>query len=120
MKLGAAIQKLATSLLGTIALATAVQVKAMPVQTEAGACSAVKARIAAKRHFPISAVAFCDIIPLSESPRGYYVLALHSKRQCDGICSTNMGWFAINERTGRVFEFNVGDWKLGPPVSGRR
>src|SRR3954471_24622166 len=78
---------------------------AAQVRTEKAACDRVKTRIAAIRHFPVSAVAFCDPIRAADSPKGYYVLALHSNRRCDGICSTNMGWFAVQKETGRVFEW---------------
>ena len=80
----------------------------------------VKARVSAKREFSISAIAFCDIIPEASSPMNYYVLALHSRRDCDGICSTNMGWFAVEKATGRVFNWDVAEWKLGPPIEVHR
>jgi hypothetical protein len=101
-------------------LLTAGQGNAAPVKTAKAACDVVKAQVSASRHFPISAVAFCDIIPERESPRAYYVLALHSRRNCEGICSTNMGWFAVQKPTGRVFEWDVAEEKLGPSVKVRR
>jgi hypothetical protein len=118
MERRAGLQMLTMLLLGASALPAAAPVQAAPVKTKTEACSAVKVRVAADRHFPVSAVAFCDTISLSDSPPGYYVLALHSRRQCAGICSTNMGWFAIDEKTGRVFNFDVGEWKVGSPVGG--
>jgi hypothetical protein len=86
-----------------------------PVKTSKGACAVAKARVSAERHFPISVVAFCDQVDPAQSPKGYYVLALHGKRSnCRGNCgSTNMGWFAIRKADGRVFEWNVSDWKIG-------
>src|SRR4051794_11583251 len=89
---------------------------AAPVRNEKAACDRVKTRIAAIRHFPVSAVAFCDPIRAADGPKGYYVLALHSNRRCDGICSTNMGWFAVQKETGRVFEWDVAQMKLGRPM----
>jgi hypothetical protein len=86
------------------------------VKTAEAACDAVKARVSASRHFPTSIIAFCDTISERDSPKNLYVLALHSKRECDGICSTNMGWFAVQKTTGRVFEWNVAEWKLGSLV----
>jgi hypothetical protein len=80
------------------------------------ACEIVKAQVSASRHFPISVIAFCDIIPARSSPKAYYVLALHSRRQCEGICSTNMGWFAVQKLTGRVFEWDMAEEKPGPRV----
>lgn len=92
---------------------------AAPVRTEKAACDRVKTRISAVRHIPLSVVAFCDGIGAADSPEGFYVLALHSNRRCDGICSTNMGWFAVQKETGRVFEWDVAEMKLGRPVGPR-
>jgi hypothetical protein len=64
-------------------------------------------------HISPSTIAFCDH---ADSPPGYYVLALHSNRHCEGICSTNMGWFAVQKASGRIFEWDVGEQKLGSPI----
>ena len=93
---------------------------AAPINTESAACERVKARVSAVMRFPVSIVAFCDIIAPADSPKGYYVLALHSNRKCNGICSTNMGWFAVQKATGRVFEWDVGEDKLGRPIKAHR
>jgi hypothetical protein len=86
------------------------------VRSEDAACEAVKARVEAIRDFPVRAIAYCDIIPPESSSPDFYILALHSNRVCEGICSTNMGWFAIHKATGRIYEWHVGESKLGPPV----
>ena len=108
--------KISVPLLAASLLQWPPPVGAAPVATEKTACDLTKARVAARGHFPVSVIAFCDIIGAEDSPRGYYVLALHSTRKCDGICSTNMGWFAIQKSTGRVFEFDLEEWKPGPLV----
>lgn len=90
------------------------------VKTANAACQAVKTQVSAARHFPVSAIAFCDIIREQDSPKAYYVLALHSTRQCEGICSTHMGWFAVQKSTGRVFEWDEAEEKLGASVKARR
>ena len=115
MTLGRAITcaKLVAFVLTTIALSASPAV-ATPVKTEKAACALVKASVSASRHFPISTIAFCD---MATNPRGYYVLALHSSRRCDGFCSTNMGWFAVRKATGRVYEWNVADDNLGQTIS---
>ena len=87
------------------------------MKTANAACHLVKVRVSVSRHFPISAIAFCDIIPESDSPKGYYILALHSTRRCKGICSTHMGWFSVQKATGGVFEWDVVEEKLGLPVN---
>lgn len=93
---------------------------AAPARTAKAACERVKTRVAAVEHFRTSIVAFCDTVAAADSPRGFYVLALHSNRHCDGICSTNMGWFAVEKRTDRVFEWDVAEMKLGQPVGSYR
>ena len=90
------------------------------MKNASAACELVKTRASAQGHFPKSEIAFCDIIPARSSPEGFYVLALHSKRVCEGICSSNMGWFAVQKATGRVFEWNMADEKLGPPITSAR
>ena len=107
-------------MLMAVALTIAAQAAPHPVRTERAACELVKARVVAVRLFPLSRIGFCDVIPRESSPRRFYVLALHSNRQCDGICSTNMGWFAVHRATGRVFEWDVAEDRLGPPISARR
>jgi|SRR5579859_3253953 len=93
-------------------------VNAAPAKTTKGACALAKSLVAAKGHFPPSVIAFCDVVPAASSPTGYYVLALHSKRpDCNGICSTNMGWFAVEKTSGRLFEWDVAEQKLGPLIS---
>jgi hypothetical protein len=108
------------SVFATLALALAAApiqgatpVGVLKVATEEAACNSVKARVATVEHFDVSVIAFCDFIVKEEQPAGFYVLALHSRRDCDGICSTNMGWFAIEKATGRVFEWDVADCQLG-------
>jgi len=91
---------------------------AQPIKTAKAACATVKVQVSARGHFPISAIAFCDMIPADSSPKELYVLALHGRRHdCDGICSTNMGWFAVQKATGRVFEWDVTEDKLGRAVT---
>ena len=99
-------------------VSSTIPLHALPVRTANAACERVKTHVSVVRHFPVSAVAFCDRIRAKDSPKGFYVLALHGHCR-EAICgSTNMGWFAIRKTTGRVFEWNVADWKLGPPVDG--
>lgn len=112
----AASTKMAALLLVVGSLQFAARVDAAPVRTEKAACERVKTRVSAARHFPMSTIAFCDMVGTVDSPRGFYVLALHSNRRCEGICSTNMGWFAVEKRTGRVLEWDVAEDRLGQPI----
>jgi hypothetical protein len=93
---------------------------AAPATTEEAACGLTKARVAARGHFPVSAIAFCDVTVSDSRPKGYYILGLHGKRDdCGGdVCgSTLMGWFAVQKATGQVFEWDMVEDKLGPPVT---
>jgi hypothetical protein len=105
--------------LGTMLAMTSVPLSAAPerskrVNTADVACQIVKSRISTTRHFRQSDIASCDIIPDASTPEGYYLLSLHSRRHCNGICSTNMGWFAVEKKTGRVFEW---DWSKNSRAS---
>ena len=111
--------KLATALFAASFLQSPASVSAAPATTEKAACDLTKARVAARGHFPVSAIAFCDMALSEEWPKRYYVLALHSTRKCDGICSTLMGWFAVEKRTGRVFEWDINEDKTGKLVKVR-
>jgi len=89
---------------------------ASPVRSKASACSAIKNRVSSAHRIQIKIIAFCDVVSLRNSPRGFYIMAIHSNRECDGICSTLMGWYAINRVNGRIFEWSVADQKIGPEV----
>ena len=90
-----------------------------PVKSEKDACDLTKTTVAARGHFPVSIVAFCDVIVPEAQPTGYYVLALHSNRKCDGICSTHMGWFAVEKATRRVYEWDINQDKPKARVKAR-
>lgn len=111
-----AFTNIAALLLTIGVLPSAAPLVAAPVRTEQAACERVKTRISAVEHFSMSIVAFCDPIAAADRPKGFYVLALHSKRHCKEICSTNMGWFAVEKRTGRVFEWDMAEMKLSQAI----
>lgn len=97
--------------------------RAVRVTTEKTACDLTKARVAARGHFPKSAIAFCDVIVPEAQPKGFYVLGLHGKRDdCgDEVCgSTLMGWFAVQKATGQVFEWDINEDRPGKRVKVRR
>jgi len=93
-------------------------VNAAPVSSRQAACQVVKSVIHQRLSPATSIRLFCDIIPADSGLAGFYVLSVHSGRQCDGICSSNMGWFAVEKASGKIFEWDVGEWKLGPRVKG--
>ena len=86
--------------------------------SEKQACELAMDRVANSRLLLGASAAFCDHVAAETNPTGYYVLSLHSGRDCDGICSTNLGWFAVQKSTGEVFNWNVAESKLGSPIAG--
>jgi len=99
------------------ALSSAAMEHLEPVRNPQAAFDRVKVQVAARYKVEVRKIAFCDMLSRNGSPKGYYVMALHGRRpDCDGICSTNMGWFAIRKSTGRVFEWDVSDMKIGQPL----
>jgi hypothetical protein len=97
----------------------AAPVHASPIRTARAACALAKARVAAQRRFPVSRIARCETHRAVDSPRGYYVLALYGWCREDVCGSTNMGWFAVQKATGRLFYWDVGEQKVGPPFAPR-
>ena len=93
---------------------------AAPDRSDHEACALATSRFTASHRLPISRIGLCDVLPAERSPRGYAVLALHSTRQCDGICSTLLGWFAVERANGRVFEWDVAEWRRGVEITVRR
>ncbi|OHB30102.1 MAG: hypothetical protein A2790_05010 [Phenylobacterium sp. RIFCSPHIGHO2_01_FULL_69_31] len=87
------------------------------VRNSRAACERIKAAVANQDGFDAREIAFCDVVGRQDSPRGYYVLALHGFRpDCGGICSTNAGWYAIETASGRVYEWDVAESALGKAV----
>lgn len=115
--------KLVASLLAASLLQWPAPAGAASVTTEKAACKLTKVRVAARDHFPVSALSFCDFIVPEAQPKGFYVLGLHGKRyDCgDDVCgSTLMGWFAVQRTTGQVFEWDDAEDKPGQEVQLRR
>ena len=111
----------AASLFAVSSLQSSAPVGAAPVTTEKAACDRTKASVAARDHFPESAIAFCDVIIPEAQPKGFYVLGLHGVRNdCADICgSTLMGWFAVQRSSGEVFEWDINEGKPGALVKAR-
>ncbi|HYI48825.1 MAG TPA: hypothetical protein VEX35_10215 [Allosphingosinicella sp.] len=107
-------------LLAANALASLALASAAPVDSAHEACALAKARFSARNHFPTSRIGFCDLAAAADSPRGFHILTLHSTRQCEGICSRWLGSFAVEKSSGRVFDWNVGEWELGAEVRQRQ
>lgn len=103
-------------LLALLALPTTSCKTASPVRSDQEACTVATARITALRHQPVTHVAYCDASKDPELP-GYYIVSLHAYCREELCGSTLMGWFAVRQTDGAVFDFEVGEWQVGKPVS---
>lgn len=86
------------------------------VATAEAACSRVTAVVTEHHQVPAGVIGYCDHIQKEDSPAGFFVLALRSTRECDYICSNLMGWFAVQASTGQVFDYEVGESRIGEPI----
>ena len=98
-------------------LALASPAHASPVRTIGAACRVAKARVAADLHRPLSSIPSCEALSAAYSPRGFYVLAMRGRCREEICGSTLIGWYAVQKRTGRVFAWDVGENRLGKPIS---
>jgi hypothetical protein len=89
---------------------------AAPVRTDGAACAIAKARVAAQLQRTRASIPGCETLRAVDSPRGFYILALRGRCR-EPVCgSTLIGWFAVQKRSGRVFEWDVAESGLGRPV----
>ena len=113
--------KLAALALAANEMLLAPPAEAQPVRSRTAACDLAERRAASRGYFNSGVVVgSCEIIRAGDIPTAYYVLTLHSTRRCDYICSSLLGHFAVRRSTGQVFEWNVGEWRLGPEIGPRR
>lgn len=107
----------AAALVAVCSLPWVSQVSAPPVNTVSAACELATTTVSARGHFDTSRIAYCDPVVAEANPKGYFVIALHG--QCnEGICgSTLIGWFAVQQSTGHIFEWDMGKDALGMPVT---
>ena len=92
---------------------------ATPVRSRGVACALAKARVAAHLHRTRSSIRECETLRAVDSPPGYYILALRGWCR-EPICgSTLIGWFAVQKRTGRVFNWDVGESRLSTELRAR-
>ncbi|HEX2763488.1 MAG TPA: hypothetical protein VHM92_06540 [Allosphingosinicella sp.] len=89
---------------------------AAPVRTGGAACALAKSRVAAHLHRSRSSIPGCETIDAAYSPRGFYVLALRGWCREEVCGSTLIGWFAVEKRNGRLFEWDVAELRLGRPI----
>ena len=81
------------------------------------ACEAIKTAVVARGDYEMSRIAGCDGIVDDDNPDGYRVVRMNGFCREELCGSVLMGWFALEEETGRVFEIDdVGNWTLGEEV----
>jgi hypothetical protein len=91
------------------------------VAADAKACNLIKAALVARGDFKATDIAGCDGIIDSANPPGFRVTRVNGYCHEEICGSVLLGWFAVEEDTGRVFEIaDVGDWKLGSEVTPSR
>lgn len=89
----------------------------LPLLSGSQACSALMARMGSHDGVPTADLEktwFCDIAAddYNDHPE-WWVIALRSFRQCDGICSNLRGWFAVNRKSGEVRDWDLEDDTVG-------
>jgi hypothetical protein len=90
--------------------------QAAPVRSGEAACALAETRVAAHLHRARPRIAGCETILSTHTSRGFYTLGLHGRCR-ETVCgSTLVGWYAVGKRTGRVFEWDVAEWRLGLPI----
>ncbi|WP_420477635.1 hypothetical protein [Brevundimonas sp. FT23028] len=100
--------------LALLALSSTACARPQPVTSEAAACAVATQKVTAVRGLPTSHVARCENL---DEKNGDYPLALYAFCRQDLCGSTSMGWFAVNKRTGEVFEWDVTEEKPGRRIA---
>lgn len=81
------------------------------------ACSILRERVAVHDNVPTAiAQSTWSCYISSNSDAHWVVIGLHSNRQCEGICSSLLGWYAVDRTTGTVHGFDVAEMEVGPPI----
>ncbi|WP_156878177.1 hypothetical protein [Sphingopyxis sp. QXT-31] len=87
------------------------------ISADAKACDLLKASLVANRDFEEKNIAGCDGVVDSFNPPGFRIARVNGYCHEEICGSVLMGWFAVEEDTGRVFEWNVADEELGPEIN---
>jgi hypothetical protein len=87
--------------------------------TQQSACDLLKQRVAKLNALTASDTAragwFCDFTTYKDTR--WYLIALRSNRQCEGICSNLVGWYAVDRRNGSVHDFDMARYEVGAKLS---
>ena len=107
----------ATVMVAGATLTCATSAHASLVGTGGAACRVAEPVVAALLHRRVAGIPSCEALRAADSPRGFYVLVLHGRCREELCGSTLIGWYAVQKRTGRVFEWDVGEWRLGASLT---
>jgi hypothetical protein len=77
------------------------------------ACDRARAAVAARGDYRISQIVGCDGGLSSDhiDEVGYYVLRLNGACREEICGSVLLGWYAVNQSTGDVYDWDIGDSK---------
>jgi hypothetical protein len=78
-------------------------------------CELITAAVVAQGEYRKPQVAGCDA--LSEKPGGYLITRLNGHCR-EPVCgSVLLGWYAVQQETGRIFEWNMGEDAVGREIA---
>jgi len=80
-------------------------------------CKLVKSAVVAQGQYRETQIAGCDGTVQNEYPEGYTVVRLNGFCREQVCGSVLLGWYAVQQTSGRVFQWNVADWALGPEIN---
>jgi hypothetical protein len=80
-------------------------------------CALVKNAVVARGQYQEAHIAGCDGSAPNEDLNGYAVVRLNAYCREEICGSVLLGWYAVQLGSGRVFEWNVADWQLGPEIN---
>lgn len=93
----------------------------MPLDQDA-ACAIVRKHAAKEASLPETGPVgigwFCEFVGFDDRrDETWFLIALRSNRQCDGICSNLMGWYAVKRANAALHEFDMGKSEIGREIT---
>jgi hypothetical protein len=86
------------------------------VTSDDQACERVMSVLVENNTYRADQMANCEGGADENNP-GYYVLRVNGFcRDRQGCGSVLLGWYAVDEKTGAVFEIDVAEWAVGPRI----
>lgn len=89
---------------------------AQSIASDDRVCELVKRAVAKRGDYREAQIAGCDRSAPNEDFKGYAVVRLNAYCREEICGSVLLGWYAVQLGSGRVFEWNVADWQLGPEI----